>query len=399
MSPLRALPDGPRLSPLHPEHEALGATFTDFAGWQMPLRYGSETAEHRAVREAAGLFDLSHMGEIAVTGPGAAEFLDRAVVGDLSGLTVGRARYTVLCQPDGGAVDDLVIYRLAREEFLVIANAANVAVDFAELTERTNGGSGVVGYDATVRDRSADTALIALQGPASEEILLDLVPRAVAGQVRALKYYAWTRVPVLLAGGAPADGPAPAGSASVLLARTGYTGEDGFELYVPVAEARAVWRALLAAGGPRGLVPAGLAARDSLRLEAGMPLYGHELTRELTPFDVGFGRIVKFGKPEGFIGGTALAEVAERGVPRALVGLVAEGRRVPRAGYPVLGPEGEVAGTVTSGIASPTLGAPIAMAYVDRALAEPGTELAVDIRGRHAAVRVTALPFYNRHRG
>jgi aminomethyltransferase len=354
---------------LYGVHKGLGALFTDFAGWEMPVRYSSELAEHRAVREAAGLFDLSHMGEIELTGPQAADALDHALVGALSAVKVGRARYTMMCDAEGGVLDDLVVYRTAEERFLVVANAGNAAVVAKELAERA------AGFDAEVTDRSAGTALIAVQGPNSAAVVGSVTGADLTG----LKYYAST--------------PARVRDHEVLLARTGYTGEDGFELYVPATEAAELWRILTAAGEPHGLLPAGLACRDTLRLEAGMPLYGNELTRARSPFDAGLGRVVKVDKPGDFVGKTALA--SRREPAEILVGLRGSGRRAPRHGYRVLDGDREI-GEVTSGALSPTLGYPIAMAYVPRELGEPGTSLSVDIRGRIEPVEVVAMPFYTR---
>ena len=369
-------------TPLHGVHESLGATMVDFAGWLMPLRYGSESAEHRAVRAAAGLFDLSHMGEIFVTGREAAAALDHALVSRLSALKVRRARYTMLCAPDGGVLDDLIVYRLAEEEFLVVANAANADRVAAELAARAEG------FDAAVADRSAAYALLAVQGPRSAEIL------AAAGvgdaDLGGLRYYGVQ--------------PAKVAGIGALVARTGYTGEDGFELFVAADDAAGLWRALTAAGEPYGLRPAGLAARDTLRLEAGMPLYGNELTAELTPFDAGLGRVVDFGDDDearDFVGRAALeaARDAADAPRRRLVGLVSRGRRVPRHGYPVVNAaDGTVVGEVTSGAPSPTLGRPIAMAYLaGDVTGGPADGLAVDIRGRHEPVDVVDLPFYRRN--
>lgn len=368
-----------KLSPLNDVHSGLGALFTDFAGWKMPVRYSSELAEHRAVRGTAGLFDLSHMAEIEVTGPQAAAMLDYSFVGNLSGVKVGRARYTMICDADGGVLDDLVVYRLAEEKFLVVANAGNAAVVDAALSER------VAGFDATVTNRSDEVALIAVQGPKSAEI----VASVTGAKLDELKYYASV--------------PSAVNGVEILLARTGYTGEDGFELYVPAAEAPGVWQVLTEAGEPHGLLPAGLACRDTLRLEAGMPLYGNELSTDLTPFAAGFGRVVKFEKPGDFVGRDALSKLAGTEPARVLVGLRGSGRRAPRHGYrllaevPETGPaDGTAVGEVTSGALSPTLGYPIAMAYVDRAHSEPGTALSVDVRGKVEPVEVVALPFYKR---
>jgi len=368
----------PRSTPLREVHERLGASMTDFAGWLMPLRYGSETAEHRAVRGAAGLFDLSHMGEIAVTGAGAADALDYALIGQPSALAPGRARYTMICAPDGGILDDLIVYRLADTEFMVVANAANTAVVLAELAERAGG------HDAQVQDQTSDWALVAIQGPHASRILAPLTSIPLDG----VRYYA--------------SQPAVVAGRPVLLARTGYTGEDGFELFTGPADAEPVWLALTAAGGADGLRPAGLAARDTLRLEAGMPLYGNELTAKLTPFEAGLGRVVAFSKPGDFVGRVALAERAEAGPVQVLAGLTIGSRRVARRGHPVLW-DGGAAGTVTSGAPSPTLGVPIAMAYLDPAVArqaetDAGGPLAVDIRGTAEPARLVSLPFYHRPR-
>ncbi len=367
----------PRLTALDALHRSLGATMTDFAGWDMPLRYGSERDEHNAVRTKAGLFDLSHMGEITLTGPEAVKVLDYALVGNISTVGVGRARYTHICQEDGGILDDLIVYRLAETEYMVVANASNAQVVLDALTERA------AGFEAEVRDDRDAYALIAVQGPESPGILASLTDADLDG----LKYYAGL--------------PGTVAGVPALIARTGYTGEDGFELFVAPEHAVELWQALTKAGEGVGLVPCGLSCRDTLRLEAGMPLYGHELTTSLTPFDAGLGRVVKFEKEGDFVGRAALEAAAERSAtnpPRKLVGLVAEGRRVPRAGFPVVA-AGQVIGEVTSGAPSPTLGKPIAMAYVDAAHAAPGTSgVGVDIRGTHEPYEVVALPFYKRQK-
>ncbi|WP_024793932.1 glycine cleavage system aminomethyltransferase GcvT [Tomitella biformata] len=358
-------------TPLLDEHRALDAHFTDFAGWQMPLKYGSELTEHHAVRTAAGLFDLSHMGEIAVTGPGAAAALDHALSGELSRVAIGRAKYSLLCDADGGVLDDLVIYRLADEHFLVVANAANTSTVLKELCFRATS------FDAIVEDQSATTALIAVQGPLALSIVASLSaePSIASG----LRYYA--------------AAPAVVADVDVLLSRTGYTGEDGFELYLPNAQAPALWRGLLAATLAVGGLPAGLACRDTLRLEAGMALYGNELSADVNPYEAGLGRVVALSKD--FVGRAALQRLSAQGPARVLVGLSGEGRRAARAGYPVLA-DGEPIGAVTSGALSPTLGHPIALAYVDPAVSEVGTTVDVDIRGKSVPYEITAFPFYRR---
>ena len=378
---------------LYEEHKKLGASFTDFGGWQMPLKYTSELAEHHAVRNAAGIFDLSHMGEVWVTGPDAAAFLDYALVGKISAMAVGKAKYSLICNEDGGIIDDLIVYRRpasaeaagteTADRFLVVPNAGNAATVAAALAERA------AGFNVVVDDVSAETSLIAVQGPKAEEILLRLVPAAQHELVTGLKYYAGVEVPFLVAG---------AGQ-ELLLARTGYTGEDGFEIFVDNADAAALWQAVIAIADDGELTPAGLACRDSLRLEAGMPLYGNELSLEGDPFAAGLGPVVALSKEGDFVGKAALAAQKEAGAGstsgRKLVGLKGLGRRAGRAHYPVL-KDGNVVGEVTSGQPSPSLGYPVAMAYVDVEHTEPGTPLDIDLRDKAEPFEVVALPFYKR---
>jgi aminomethyltransferase len=369
-------------SPLREQHVAAGAFFTGFAGWDMPLRYSSELAEHKAVRENAGLFDLSHMAEIVVLGPEAGAALDAALSTAPSALELGRAKYSLLLDEHGGVIDDLVVYRTGEDRFLVVANAANRTAVATELEARA------ARFDTGVYDESDDIALIALQGPQSLGILRRVPGIAIEGghpdgedvpeTLAALRYY---RSIAALVDGHP-----------LLIARTGYTGEDGFELYLAPDDAPALWDALLETGGDVGLVPAGLAARDTLRLEAGMPLYGHELSRERMPAQAGIG--VDLSKPVDFVGRGASERGPEADAP-VLVGLAGEGRRAAREGYTVLR-EDAPCGSVTSGALSPTLGHPIAMAYVTPSAARIGTELTVDVRGTRVPFTVTELPFYRR---
>ncbi|MFF1830136.1 glycine cleavage system aminomethyltransferase GcvT [Paenarthrobacter sp. NPDC058040] len=374
-----------KFTALYEEHKKLGASFTDFGGWQMPLKYTSELAEHHAVRKSAGLFDLSHMGEVWVTGPDAAAFLDYALVGKISAMAEGKAKYSLICQEDGGIIDDLITYRRGPEKFLVVPNAGNAAVVAAALLVRA------AGFDVVVEDASSETSLIAVQGPLAEAILLRLVPAEQHALVTELKYYAAVEVPFTFDGG----------TQDLLLARTGYTGEDGFEIFVANESAAALWQAISAVASEGELVPAGLASRDSLRLEAGMPLYGNELSREGNPFAAGLGPVVALSKEGDFVGKEALAALKESGAGastgRKLVGLKGLGRRAGRSHYPVL-KDGAVVGEVTSGQPSPTLGYPVVLAYVDVALAEPGTALDVDLRGKAEPFEVVALPFYKRSR-
>jgi aminomethyltransferase len=375
---------------LYEEHKKLGASFTDFGGWQMPLKYSSELAEHHAVRKSAGLFDLSHMGEVWVTGPEAAAFLDYALVGKISAMAVGKAKYSLICQEDGGIIDDLITYRRpstqeGTDKFLVVPNAGNAKVVAAALLERA------AGFDVVVEDASDETSLIAVQGPLAEAILLRLVPAEQHALVTELKYYAAVEVPFTFDGG----------TQDLLLARTGYTGEDGFEIFVANESAAALWQAIADAAEEGELTPAGLASRDSLRLEAGMPLYGNELSREGNPFAAGLGPVVALSKEGDFVGKDALAALKADGAGstsgRKLVGLKGLGRRAGRGHYPVL-KDGAAVGEVTSGQPSPTLGYPVALAYVDVAFAEPGTALDIDLRGKSEPFEVVALPFYKRQK-
>jgi aminomethyltransferase len=370
---------------LYDQHKKAGASFTDFGGWQMPLKYESELAEHHAVRNAAGLFDLSHMGEVWVTGPDAGAFLDYALAGKLSAIAVGKAKYSLICDADGGIIDDLISYRRAEDKYLVVPNAGNATKVAAALAERA------ANFDVAVEDASAETSLIAVQGPHAEAILLQLVPASQHSLVTELKYYAAVEVTIAVGGTAH----------DLLLARTGYTGEDGFEIYVPNDDAPGLWEGLLEAGEGHGLIPAGLAARDSLRLEAGMPLYGNELSRRVNAYAAGLGPVVSLAKESDFVGKAALADLKAAGIGstigQKLVGLKGTGRRAARGHYPVL-KDGTLVGEVTSGQPSPTLGYPVAMAYVDVEHAEVGTLLDVDLRGKPERFEVVALPFYKRTR-
>ena len=365
--------DEPRSTPLAERHAALGARMVDFAGWRMPIQYTGILEEHRAVRERAGLFDLCHMGELFVDGPDAGDALAHAVTTDPRALAVGRAQYSMICAPDGGVLDDLIIYRLADDRYLVVANASNAATVSDALAERFEG------RRAVLDDRSLATALIAIQGPAARAIFAPLT----FVDLDTIRYYG--------------IGEGTVAGVRALVARTGYTGEDGFEVFVDAAAGTTIWDALVDAGRGAGLTPVGLGARDTLRLEAGMPLYGNELDRETTPFDAGLGRVVKLGKEGGFVGLDALAKAAEAGPRKRLVGLMVRGRGIARHGHPVWAGDRRT-GTVTSGTMSPTLGVPIAMAYVAPGDALPGTMLDVEIRDARAAAEVVPLPFYTRTR-
>ncbi len=368
----------PRRTPLYAEHVALGGRLIDFSGWELPVQYTGIVEEHRAVRGSAGLFDLSHMGEVWVDGPGAGDALAHALVSDPRTLDMGRAQYSLMCAPDGGVLDDLIVYRTGPERFLVVPNASNAPLVAAELAERA------AGFDARVDDVSDATALIAVQGPRA----LGLLAPFVDAPIGELRYYAGTQARVH--------------GVSAWIARTGYTGEDGFELFVPAHDATGVWRSLIGAAPEGVLRPVGLGARDTLRLEAGMPLYGNELDRDTHPDEARLGRVVKLDKPGGFVGREALTDARASGPRKLLVGLVLREPGIARHGHPLLAEDAtpevprEPLGTVTSGSHSPTLGSSIAMGYLPSSLAAPGTMVRVGIRSSTPAAEVVQLPFYRR---
>jgi aminomethyltransferase len=361
---------GLKRTPLHAEHLSLGAKLVPFAGFEMPVQYsGGITAEHRAVRERAGLFDVSHMGELYLRGADALALVQRVTVNDASRLSAGRAQYSAMCLPEGGIVDDLVVYAF-RDAFMLVVNAANHDKDLAWIRAAAQG------LDVEVTDRSDEIALLAVQGPGSRpivEALSDL-------QVDRIGYYRFGEGTVA---GIPA-----------VVSATGYTGEDGFELYVPAEGAVKLWRALLKAGKSAGLEPAGLGARDSLRLEMGYPLYGNDLDESHTPLEGGLGWLTKLDKGD-FIGRDALLAQKERGLARRLVGLTLEEKGFPRPGYTIRA-GGRDVGVLSSGTMSPTLGKGIAMGYVPAELANPGTRLQVDLRGKPAGAVVVSLPFHTK---
>lgn len=367
----------PSATSLIERHRALGARLVDFAGWEMPVQYSGILEEHRAVRENAGLFDVSHMGELWVEGPEAAAALAHALVSDPVSLQQGRAQYSMICAEDGGVIDDLIVYRLGEERFLVVANAGNAKTVAAEIEQRLGG------FDASLDDASARTSLLALQGPRSLDIISPLSDTDFGG----MRYYSISEAAVA---GIPAH-----------VARTGYTGEDGFEIFVEWDAGPDLWDALMTAGSSDGISPVGLGARDTLRLEAGMPLYGNELSRDTNPYEAGLGRVVRLDKPGGFVGRHALAAASEGPFDKQLCGLKITGRGIARHGYPVFAAgsseaAGDATGVVTSGTRSPTLGVPIAMAYVRPTEAPVGTELDIEIRDKRVAAEVVPLPFYKK---
>jgi aminomethyltransferase len=358
--------------PLDAVHRALGAQMVPFAGYSMPLHYGSIRAEHLAVRQHAGLFDVSHMGEAIVKGSGSEGFLEQLVTNDVSKLTPGRALYTVMCHPDGGIVDDLLVYR-DDERFKCVINAARHDVDLGWMRDCLSG------HDARITDVSVETVLLAVQGPEAKAIVQSLCE----GQdLDSIHYYHHRFGKV-------------AGVAA-RLSRTGYTGEDGFELYVSADDAERVWSAILEAGSPQGLIPAGLGARDTLRLEAGFRLYGQDIDETTDPLSAGLAWVVKPAKGP-FIGSEALAKIASA-PPRAFIGLKLGPREIPRHGNPIY-QDSRCVGEVTSGSFGFTVGAGLAMGYVEPDSAGLGTELRVQLRAeplQWAAAPVVALPFYKR---
>jgi aminomethyltransferase len=356
---------GLRRTPLAALHERLGGRMVPFAGFEMPVQYTSIVEEHRAAREAAALFDVSHMGQISIAGAQAGACTDLLCTRAMSTLAPGRVRYALLCNESGGVVDDLTVYRTGADSFLLCVNAANTAVDLAWIEKHA-------GERASVLDESEQTGLLALQGPASAAVLAEVG----GGALGALRRYSFAHAE--LAG------------RRVLASRTGYTGADGFELYCDARDAEPLFEALLDAGRAHGLLPAGLGARDTLRLEAALPLYGQELDADTTPLEAGLARFVELERD--FIGAPAIRRRRDAGFTRALIGFEIEGRGFARAGYPVLAAGARV-GHVTSGGPSPTLDRGIGLAYVPCDLTAVGTALEIDVRGRAIPARVVETPF------
>ncbi len=354
-------------TPLHAFHAAHGARLVDFAGWEMPVQYRSIIEEHKAVRRSAGLFDVSHMGEAAVVGPDAARFLDRLVTNAVGRLFPGRALYTPMCLPGGGVVDDLLVYQRAPDDYFLCLNAGNTDGDLAWIREQA------AGFAVMIEDRSAETALLAVQGPRAAAIVQALTG-AKLGLVRTYHFTEGT-----VAG------------LHCLISRTGYTGEDGFELYHASGDAPALAEALLEAGAPHGLELCGLGARDSLRLEAGYPLYGHEIDTTVSPIAAGLGWTVKFAKEADFNGRAALAAEKERGADPRIVFFRGADRRMVRAGAAVFGRDGDQVGQVRSGTLSPILNVAIGSALVASGAA--GGPLAADIRGERISLQIVNPPF------
>jgi aminomethyltransferase len=354
-------------TPLRDFHAAHGGRLVDFAGWEMPVQYKSILEEHKAVRRAAGLFDVSHMGEVDVRGPEAGKFLNRLVTNDVAKLFPGRVLYSPMCYPNGGVVDDLLVYMRGPEDYFLCINAGNIDKDLAWIREQA------AKFAVTVTDRSADYALLAVQGPRAAFVVQSLT----GAKLDAVKYYHFVEGTVA--------------GVHCIISRTGYTGEDGFELYHAAGDAPRLAEAVLAAGAPHGLELAGLGARDSLRLEAGYPLYGHEITADISPLAAGLGWTVKLEKGADFIGREALVAEKQGGAKQRIVFFKTGDRRIVRADTPVLGPDGAVVGKVVSGTLSPLLNEAIGSALVTTAAV--ALPLAVDIRGTKLNLQLAKPPF------
>lgn len=358
-------------TPLYPLYSAFASVrCIDFGGWELPVQFQGIVAEHEAIRRKAGLFDVSHMGEFLVSGQHVEAFLQKMMTNDLSRLSVDQAQYTLMCYEDGGTVDDLLVYKLSDDRYMLVVNASNIDKDYKWLSDH-------LVEDIVINNVSAETALIALQGPASSAILAEI--SATSFDHLAPFHFIQN---------------ASICDASVLLSRTGYTGEDGFEIYCSAADAPAIWTGLLHAGEPYGLVPAGLGARDTLRFEARLPLYGQELSSTISPLEAGLGFFVKLNKGD-FIGRDALMLQKDQGLPRKLVGLELIERGIPRSRYSVYAGDIMI-GEITSGTQSPTLKRNLGLALIDSAYATIGTEVAVDIRGKRLQAKVVKTPFYVR---
>ncbi len=360
-----------RKTPLYDEHVRLGGKIVDFAGWEMPVQYSGVIDEHKAVREAAGLFDVSHMGELEFKGPDAEAALQYLTTNDVTKMTDGRAQYSILCNERGTVVDDIIVYRFNPHHYMLVVNASNAEKDFQWCKAHLKG-------DVTLTDRSDAFALIAFQGPKAPEILATLTDLPVAD----MPPYHFLLGEV-------------AGHPDGIVASTGYTGESGFEIFSKPADAPAIWQALIERGNAVGVKPAGLGARDTLRLEMKYSLYGHEITDETTPLEAGLAWVVKLDTPDDFIGKAALVKAKENGLPRKLVGFRMLEPGIPRQGYPIL-VDGSPSGIVTSGTMSPSLGEAIGIGFVPKESATLGTEISIDIRGRARKAEVVKTPFYKR---
>ncbi|MBS4176361.1 glycine cleavage system aminomethyltransferase GcvT [Lederbergia citrea] len=359
-------------TPLYPIYKEMGAKTIDFGGWDLPVQFSSIKEEHEAVRTKAGLFDVSHMGEVSVKGKDSLNFLQKMMTNDLAKLKTGGAQYTAMCYENGGVVDDLLVYKLADEDYLLVVNAANTEKDVDWLEKHVEG-------DVQVKDVSSEFALLAIQGPRAESILQKIVGNT---NLKEIKYFKFKQ-------------NVDVNGSTVLVSRTGYTGEDGFEIYCHAKDAEKFWNDLLSAGKDEGLLPCGLGARDTLRFEANLVLYGQEISEDITPLEAGLGFAVKLNKEVDFIGKSSLQKQKEAGVPRTIIGIEMIDRGIPRHGYKVFSGSEEI-GIVTSGTQSPTLKKNIGLALVNSEYKEIGNELDVEIRGKRLKVRIVPTPFYSR---
>lgn len=358
-------------TPLFAVYERYGAKTIDFGGWELPVQFSSIKEEHEAVRTRAGLFDVSHMGEFVVKGNGSLSFLQKMMTNDVAKLKDGRAQYTLMCYEDGGTVDDLLIYKKAEGHYLLVVNAANIEKDFAWLNEHLVG-------DVELANISQEIAQLALQGPLAEQVLQKLTNTALS----AIGFFSF-------------QDEVSINGVKTLVSRTGYTGEDGFEIYCRAEDAIALWEAILEAGKEEGVLPCGLGARDTLRFEAALPLYGQELSKDITPIEAGLGFAVKTDKDADFIGKNVLKKQKEEGTARKLAGIEMMDKGIPRHGYKVFA-NGEEIGFVTTGTQSPTLKKNIGLALIKSEFAEVNTEVEVEIRGKRLRAKVVATPFYKR---
>ena len=361
---------------LNEEHKKIGGRMVDFGGWDLPVQYSGLLAEHTAVRNACGIFDVSHMGEIMVEGPGSLEFVNSIITNDASLLAFEQAQYSALCNENGGIVDDLVVYRLGSEKFFLVVNASNTDKDFEHINRCLSAYSGT---KPKISNLSSQYSQIAVQGPLAEKILQKLTET----QLSEIKTY-WCKEGKVL-------------SSPAIIARTGYTGEDGFEIYIPWSDAPTIWNALLEVGKPDGLLPCGLGARDTLRLEMKYALYGHELNDETNPLEVGLGWVTKLNKATNFIGKDKIAELKALGPQKALIGIKSLGRGIPRQGYEVYSSDQKTKiGNITSGTSSPSLKYPIGVAFIDKTFENVGTKLWVKVRDDFHEFEVVKTPFYKK---
>jgi len=360
-------------TPIYPEYEKLGARTIDFGGWDMPVQFSGIKHEHEVTRTKAGLFDVSHMGEIVVKGPKSLDYLQKVTTNDVATLTPNRAQYTFMCNEKGGTIDDFLVYMIESNHYLLVVNAANIDKDFAWLKEQNS-----FGEDVTITDESDDYALLALQGPKSEEILQKITETDLSA-IRPFGFEQNVSFNSI--------------AATALVSRTGYTGEDGFEIYIDANAGRDLWNSILVAGESEGVEPIGLGARDTLRFEVGLPLYGQELGENITPIEAGLNFAVKVNKEADFIGKDVLKEQVENGAPRKLVGIEMIDRGIPRPGYPVLVGDEEI-GEITTGTQSPTLGKSIGNALIKTEYANIDDEVNIQVRKRILKAKIVKRPFY-----